>query len=85
MTLSTAVFSRSTGPSPGGGFSGKGSWTATKWFTEDGSEFFLNWSASAAKGHFSEKDELYAEGICEAFGARFERQDRDDEQDEDDV
>lgn len=85
MTLSTAVFSRSTSPSPGGGFSGKGSWTATKWFTEDGSEFFLNWSASAAKGHFSEKDELYAEGICEAFGARFERHDRDDEQDEDEV
>jgi hypothetical protein len=82
MTLSTAVFSRSTSPMPNGGFSGKGSWTATKWFTEDGSEFFFNWSASAGQGHFSEKDELYAEGICEAFGARFERQDQDDEEDE---
>ena len=83
MTLSTAVFSRDTAPAPGGGFSGKGSWTATKWFTEDGSEFFLNWSASAKQGHFSEKDETYAEGICEAFGARFEGSDEDDDDLED--
>ncbi|MEO8501551.1 MAG: hypothetical protein ABI565_11600 [Vicinamibacteria bacterium] len=71
LKFGTAVLSRSTAPLAGGGFAGTGSWTATKWTTEDGSEVFLNWSAASKRGNFSEKDECYADGVCEAFGARF--------------
>lgn len=71
INFGTAVLSRSAAPIEGGGFGGTGTWTATKWFTEDGSEFFLNWSVKSHLGHFSEKDEGYADGVCEAFGAHF--------------
>ncbi len=71
INFGTAVLSRSAAPIEGGGFGGTGAWTATKWFTEDGSEFFLNWSVKSRLGHFSEKDEGYADGVCEAFGAHF--------------
>lgn len=72
VAFGTAVLSRSTALAKDGGFAGSGSWTATKWFAEDGSEFFLNWSIKDRAGHFSEKDEDYADGVCEAFGATFE-------------
>lgn len=84
IRFGTAVLSRSTALLAGGGFAGTGTWTATKWTTEDGSEVFLNWSAASKLGHFSEKDECYADGVCEAFGARFPESENADDLDSDD-
>ena len=84
IKFGTVVLSRSTAPLSGGGFAGTGSWTATKWTTEDGSEVFLNWSAVSKRGNFSEKDECYADGVCEAFGARFPESGNTDALDSDD-
>jgi hypothetical protein len=77
----TAVFSRDAAPAPSGGFvSGGGNWVASKWTTEDGSEVFVNWSPAESRGHFSEKDEGYAAGICAAFGAKVEDEFEDAEE-----
>lgn len=84
IRFGTAVLSRSTSPLAGGGFAGAGSWTATKWTTEDGAEVFVNWSAASKRGNFSEKDECYADGVCEAFGARFPESENTDALDSDD-
>ena len=58
---------RGAGRDPGGGFSGDGTWTATKWCDDDGTEFYLNWSVEDDKGEISEKDDLLRRDVCRLF------------------
>lgn len=69
LAFNTAVLSRSTHPRRDGGLSGEGSWTATKWFYEETTEFFVNWSPEERVGYFAEKDEEYRLDLHAAFRA----------------
>jgi hypothetical protein len=69
LAFGTAVLSRSTQPRADGSLSGEGSWTATKWFYEEATEVFVNWSAEEATGYFAEKDEEYRSDLHAAFRA----------------
>ena len=72
----TAVLGRSQGRS-GNGFSGRGTWTATKWFFDDGAtEIFVNYSVDEKRGEFAEKDEAYRAGMLEAVAALAQRERR---------
>jgi hypothetical protein len=58
-----------------GGFrsTGKGNWTASKWFFEDDgdeAEVFFNFSVLDGVGEFSEKDEGYREALAAALAHR---------------
>jgi hypothetical protein len=80
VRFATVVFSREATELPSGGFASKGgTWVASKWTTEEDAEVFVNWSVAESRGHFSEKDEAYAAGVCRAFGAAVEDEDSDDE------
>jgi hypothetical protein len=67
LSFNTAVLSRATALQPDGSFAGSGSWTATKWFFEEATEFYVNWSVAEKKGRFSEKDEDYRSDLYAAF------------------
>lgn len=79
--FATVVFSREATELPSGGFASKGgTWVASKWTTEEDAEVFVNWNVVESRGHFSEKDEAYAAGVCRAFGAAVEDEDFDDDE-----
>jgi hypothetical protein len=64
--FSTAVLGKNVGKLPGGGFSGRGNWVATKLFLEkDGiqAEVFFNFDPIGREGVFSEKDPMYREDL----------------------
>jgi len=67
LSFGTAVLSRATAIQPDGSFSGTGSWTASKWFFEEATEFYVNWSVEEKKGRFAEKDEDYRSDLYAAF------------------
>jgi hypothetical protein len=69
VSFGTVVLSRGTAPAPKGGFSGEGSWTASKWFYEEAIEFYVNWSLDEKKGSFAEKDEDSGPEVYAAFRA----------------
>jgi hypothetical protein len=63
----TSVLGSEMGRDPKGGFSGKGDWTATKWFLSDDklgeAEVFFNYSLKEKRAEFSEKDSDYREPL----------------------
>jgi len=64
--MRTAVFGSNLNRIKEGGFSGKGNWSATKWFLEeDGreAEVFFNFSIADKQAEFSEKDPDYREDL----------------------
>ena len=69
VDFNTVVLSRRTRPRADGSFGGEGNWTASKWFYEEGTEFYVNWSAEEGRGWFREKDELFREDLHRAFAS----------------
>jgi hypothetical protein len=72
LRLALAVLGRNTGRQPSGGFSGDGDWTATKLFPQSEGhegEVFFNFSLSAKKGEFAEKDADYDKDVMAVFSA----------------
>ncbi len=67
LGFGTAVLSRATSPRPDGSFAGSGSWTACKWFYEEATEFYVNWSLDEKRGGFAEKDEDHAAELYAAL------------------
>lgn len=67
VRIQTAVLGRNLKRNPDGGFSGNGSWTATKWFLAEDelgeAEVFFNFSLREQRAEFSEKDEDYREAL----------------------
>jgi hypothetical protein len=65
VKVNTAVLGSDLVRDRGGGFkTGRGRWTATKWFLEDENgeaEVFFNYNLSEKRAEFSEKDEDYRE------------------------
>jgi hypothetical protein len=72
ITASTVVLARGVGRQPDC-FSGKGTWTASKWAFEEVDEVYVNWSAAEKRGEFAEKDEAYRAGLLSAVAALAER------------
>lgn len=72
LKCTTAIIGTELKPAAGGGFggSGRGTWTATKWFVQDEpieTEVFFNFSASEKRAAFSEKDPDYRENLVQQF------------------
>lgn len=71
-TLASAVLGRDVARGKHGGFSGKGSWVATKlFFASDAqeAEVFLNFDLTSKRGEFSEKDEGYNQAMVDLLAA----------------
>ncbi|MDP2274432.1 MAG: hypothetical protein Q8N23_20465 [Archangium sp.] len=72
LTINTAVLGQGLARSRQGGFSGKGSWVATKLFFEgpnDSAEVFFNYDFKSKVGEFSEKDAEYDQPMVDLLNA----------------
>jgi len=70
VKINTAVLGNRLVRDPAGGFKDgrRGTWTATKWFLQDGTseaEVFFNYSVFEKRAEFSEKDEEYREDLIQ--------------------
>lgn len=59
------------------GFSGRGTWSASKWFFDHGAtEVFVNYSLAERRGELAEKDDLYRAALLQAVAALARREGR---------
>jgi hypothetical protein len=70
--MQTAVLGTSLARGAGGGFKGRGDWSATKWFLQNGqeeAELFFNFNLVSGQAEFAEKDQDYREELIEQLVA----------------
>jgi hypothetical protein len=70
LAMRSAILGNGMARQPSGGFSGKGSWIATKLFPEsDGTqgEVFFNYDLETKRGELSEKDSDYNQDVTTVF------------------
>ncbi len=67
LAFNTAVLSREAAPQADGSLTQGGTWTASKWFYEEATEFYVNWSTEEKFGYFAEKDESHRPDLAAAF------------------
>lgn len=77
LALNTAVLGNGVARGKHGGFSGKGSWVATKLFfenDEEQAEVFFNFDLKSKRGEFSEKDEAYNQPMVDMLAAALRKE-----------